>query len=173
MTVERPLTRTEAIEALRCYAIEGADIYLIDLIPIIEMIWADGVVQEIETTILDEYIKRHVAHINGAAGYKVMTLQRARGFVQKYLKERPDPELLRTLRSFVGPVRITSPDSADSQKLKKSLLAVCLDIAASAVTSYPYRLKDRFNPAEKQCFFEILESLEGGGHFPQPAGTDL
>jgi len=43
--------------------------------------------------------------------------------------------------------------------LRGSLLAACLDIASSSVIEYPYGLGERFNPAEKRCFFEILESL--------------
>jgi type IV secretory pathway TrbF-like protein len=93
------------------------------------------------------------------AGYEALSLETAKAFVTKFLEKRPDPQLLATLRSFIAPVRLTTSDPDKREKLKASLLAACLDIASSSVTDYPYGLNDRFNPDEKNCFFEILESF--------------
>lgn len=43
MTKELMKAREETIEKLRGYGIEGPLIYLIDIIPLIEMLWADGI----------------------------------------------------------------------------------------------------------------------------------
>lgn len=154
------MTRREAIEELRHYGIQGSEVYLIDIIPILEMIWADGRAQDSEVAILDDYLRRHVDHVKRLAGYAVLTIETARKFVMRFLRKRPAPELLRTLRGFIGPVRLGSSDSAENEEIQDSLLAACLDIASSAVTQYPYGLHDRFNEDEKRCFFEILETLE-------------
>jgi hypothetical protein len=97
-----------------------------------------------------------VRRINDVAGYEVLTVSGAKAFVSRFLKTRPSPDLLRLLRDLLAPVRLTSPDAAE---LKESLLSACMDIASSSVVQYPYRWNERFNPAEKKCFFEILDSL--------------
>ena len=159
MTDKREVLYEEAIEELGRFGISGAQIYLIDLIPLIEMIWADGKAQDAEVSILGDYLKKHVKHINSMAGYEALSLDAAKAFVTKFLEKRPDPQLLATLRSFIAPVRLAASNPDKRERLKASLLAACLDIASSSVTDYPYELHDRFNPDEKKCFFEILESL--------------
>ncbi len=65
------LAREGALERLRRYSIEGKRIYLIDLIPLIEMIWAGDRVRVASTQIefLYQYANRHLGHINAMAGY--------------------------------------------------------------------------------------------------------
>ena len=79
--------------------------------------------------------------------------------IYRFMRERPSPDLLKMLRSLVAPVRFSHADKEAIAALKDSLLAACLDIASSSVTNYPYGMRERFNAAEKRCFFEILESL--------------
>jgi len=153
------ITRQEADEKLEAFNITGAQVYLIDIIPLIEMIWADGKAQPSEIKILDQYLFDHVAHINELAGYEILKLEDAVAFVSRFIEKRPNPDVMSALRELIAPIRMTSSDAAANQKLKESLLAVCLDIAASSVTQYPYGLNERFNPAEKHCFFEILDYL--------------
>jgi hypothetical protein len=159
MTDKREVLYEEAIEELGRFGINGAQVYLIDLIPLIEMIWADGKAQDAEVSILADYLKKHVKRINALAGYEALSLDAAKAFVTKFLEKRPDPQLLATLRSFIAPVRLAASYPDIRARLKASLLAACLDIASSSVTDYPYGLHDRFNPDEKNCFFEILESF--------------
>jgi hypothetical protein len=159
MTEKQNMLYEDAIEELESFGITGAQIYLIDLIPLIEMIWADGKAQDAEVSILADYLKTHVERINCLADYKALTLDKAKKFIEKFLKKRPDPQLLATLRSFISPVRLAVSDPEVREKLKSSLLATCLDIASSSVTEYPFGLHDRFDPDEKHCFFEIMESL--------------
>ena len=159
MSDKQHLSYEEAIEELNRFGITGAQVYLIDLIPLIEMIWADGKAQNTEISILVDYLKNHVNHINGLAGHQALSLEEAKTFVAAFLKERPDPELLATLRSFIAPVRLAGSDPAQTERIKESLLAACLDIGASSVTEYPFGPNHRFNPDEKRCFFEILETF--------------
>ncbi len=168
MTKELMKTRRETIEKLRGYEIEGPLIYLIDIIPLIEMMWADGIAQDSEITIINDYLNQHVDRINRMAGVNILSIETARDFVSKFLRKRPDPELLRTLRSFISAVRLSTSDNAANKAVKNSLLAACLDIASSDATEYPYDLHERFDPAEKRCFFEIIDSL---GKDPIPQQT--
>ena len=159
MTEKRDLSHEDVMEQLEGYGITGAQVYLIDLIPLIEMIWADGKAQDAEISLLADYLKKHVKHINELAGYKALSMKEAKAFITRFLRKRPDPQLMSTLRSFIAPVRLNSSDREKSEQLKESLMAACLDIAASSVAEYPYGLSDRFTPEEKRCFFEILQSL--------------
>ncbi len=154
------MDRLEAIEKLKEYGIEGVQIYLIDVIPLIEMIWADGQTQDAEIAILDQFMEAHVERINAMSGCELMTIGYAKQFVERFLKTRPDPALMDTLRMLIAPVRLNSSDEALNGSFRESLLATCLDIASSCVTRYPYDLCERFNLAEKLCFFNILETLE-------------
>jgi hypothetical protein len=156
-----PIDRARALATLRRHGIAGADVYLIDLIPLLEILWADGKAQESEVSIFEEYLQKHVAALNRSVGHRMLTLEGARGFVRRFLRERPSPELLRELRSLVQAVRLSSSDGLQNEALRSSLLAACVDIAASAVAEYPYADGERFDSEEKQSFFEILESLGG------------
>ncbi len=160
MEKERIISREEAVEELKRYGIEGPDIYLIDLIPLIEMIWADGMIQGGEMAILYDYVDRHVARINELAECELLNVGQAHEFINRFLDKRPDAKLLSTLRSFIQPIRLASSDTASTDLVRRSLLAACIDIGSSSVAKYPYGLCDRFNPEEKECFFRILESLQ-------------
>jgi len=153
------MQREEAIHELEKHGIKGTDIYLIDIIPLIEMIWADEKAQESEIEILFSYMKKHIKRINSVAGFEMLSEKQAKTFIQQFIDKRPDQKLLETIRSFVAPVLLSSTDDKLKEKLKTSILKTCMDIAASSVTEYPYDFRDRFNSEEKRTFFEILEAL--------------
>jgi hypothetical protein len=153
-------TREEILGKLSSLGITGKDVYFIDFIPLIEMIWADGQTQKGEIEIFHDFLKNHVQHLNQTAGYKAFKLQDAVKFVSRFLKKRPSPEILKTLRNLAACSGFLREDHQKREIFKDSLLAICIDIAASSVTKYPYGLHERFNAAEKQCFFEIMDAFE-------------
>jgi hypothetical protein len=161
MTDETLLSRKEAVKALQEFGITGEQVYLIDLIPLIEIMWADGQTQKGEVAVLENYIEKHVNHVNHLAGCQILSFQMARDFAEQFIKERPSPELMKTLRDFIKPVRMDNAAKEDNEQLRSSLLSACMDIASSSVTQYPYDFEERFNFEEKVCFFSILESLSG------------
>jgi hypothetical protein len=55
-------TRSEVIEELRSYNIKGPEVYMIDIIPLIEMIWADGIVQKEEISLLYDFLEQQKEH---------------------------------------------------------------------------------------------------------------
>jgi len=148
MEKKQPLSRQEALENLKQYGIHGPQVYLIDLIPLIEMIWADDCVQESETQLLYSYLERHVRHINKLASAQMLNIEEARAFVDRFIKERPDADLLRILRRLIEPVRSTA-DTAYYTAIRKSLLAQCLNIGFSAFTGDSSKSGDRFDSDEK------------------------
>ncbi|MCI5148305.1 MAG: hypothetical protein D3916_02730 [Candidatus Electrothrix sp. MAN1_4] len=155
------ISRTNAVKALEGFGITGEQVYLIDLIPLIEIMWADGQIQKGEIAVLEDYIEKHVNQVNRQAGCHILSFQRAKNFVDQFIEERPSSELMKTLRDFIKPVRMANAAREENEQLRSSLLRVCMDIASSSVTKYPYDFDERFNADEKICFFGILESLSG------------
>jgi hypothetical protein len=151
--------RAAALADLRRFGIRGPNVYLIDLIPLIEMIWADGEVQQAELGHLETFVRRHVERINAMANQQLLTYAAAYQFLSGYLEERPDPELMKTLRSFVQPVRLATSDPNYNDDTRRCLLSACVDIAASASIESPLETGESFDADEKRTYFEIIESL--------------
>jgi len=149
-------TFQEAIEDLSLFGIKEPYTYLIDIIPLIEMIWADSEAHESELAILDEYLHKRVQQINEMAGYAAIDFQGAQAFANRFIKQRPQPEFLRRLRLLVGPIILSSSDPHYVEPLTKLMFEACIDIAANALRKYPYGLHDRFDSDEKRCFYEII-----------------
>jgi hypothetical protein len=153
--------REEILEQLKSFGISGKDVYFIDYIPLIEMMWADGMIQPGEQDIFYGFIEKHVAYLNKIAGYEAFTLEAAVQFVSGFLKERPSPAMLKTLRNIAADSFLYHENPEQREQFEKCLLAVCLDIgAASGETEYPSGLQQRFSTDEKRCFFEILDAFE-------------
>jgi hypothetical protein len=131
-------------------------IYLLPLIPLIEVMWADGVTQPAEISIFYECLTRHLADLyNQADGEEVISIVAAEKFVGELLNSRPDPEKLRRLRDLSVQLLNLSHDA----KLNRSVLDSCLDLAAIAVTRYPYERRDRVMSLEKRVLHELFQSL--------------
>jgi hypothetical protein len=159
MTSDNAVSYTDAVNKLKQLGIKDEKIYLIDLILLIEMIWADGQAQESEVEILENYLEQHIANVNKRAGCKVLSLQDAREFVQPYIEKCPSDKTLKNLRELVAPVRLMVKNDKENKKLKEELLCVCMDIASIATTEYPYPSNGRFDENEKECFFNIQRAL--------------
>ena len=156
------ITREDAILELATYGIGDHYIYLIDLFPMIEMIWSDGQTQPIEFAVLDHYLEQRLASLDQEAGYSVISREQAQSFIQRYLSRDtpPDPILMRNVRRLIVPIRLSSSDPEANRVIWEFIISGCLDVAASAITQYPYPLTQRLDDQEKRCLFEIIESLD-------------
>jgi hypothetical protein len=153
------MMRDQAVERLERHGIDGADVYLIDLIPLIEMMWADGLLQTPERELFDEFMLAHVAAINDLAGICVLSIDRAQRFASRFLDVRPDDRLLQDLCELVPPVRLQSSDPASNEARRRAIIEWCLDIGSACVTDYPYGHRERFKDVEKERFLGILRAL--------------
>lgn len=156
--------RYAAIQLLRQHGIEDEDIYLVDLIPLIKMVWADQHAQPCELLVLEKFLIQHVHHINTVAGYPLMSYERAIAFVNRFLAENPTDELLSELTALVHPIRLSSSNDRLNQELRQTILYRCMDIAsvcsAHRGCETQCALHGFFDHAEKKCFFEIMALLE-------------
>jgi hypothetical protein len=153
------LSRPDALERVAQHGIVGRDVYLLDLLPLIEMMWADGLVQAPERRLFDAFVIEHVEAINQLSGTPVLSVDQARGFAERFLGQRPDEALMAELRALIPPVRLSSSDAAGNEARREAIIEWCLDIGAACVTEYPYDDRDRFKRAEKRRFLEIARAL--------------
>jgi len=158
-TPKPPFTRQDAVRELERHGIRGAHTYLIDVLPLIEMMWADGIVQGVERDLLDKFLHEHIDNLNALVGYNAVHYEDGASFVERFLVERPSAEMLDVLRKLIPPVRLSSSDVQRNSAQRRAIVRWCLDIGASCVTAYPYGDHDRFSEAEKACFEAIVASL--------------
>jgi hypothetical protein len=141
-------------------------IYLLPLMPLIEVMWADGVAQPAEISIFYDCLTRHLADLyNQADGEEVISVEVAEKFAGDFLNTRPDPEKMRRLRDLSVQLLNHSHDA----KLRRSVMDNCLDLAAIAVTRYPYERRERVMSAEKRVLHELFQGLNLTDYQSNPA----
>ncbi len=145
----------EAVEELETVGINQEEVYLIDLLPLIEIMWADGKTQLKEVEIFQLYSSKRIEEINKSAGFQVLSQTKVKLFIERHLKKAPDPEMMVVVRKVLSEVLAKNQD----EKFKETLLNTALDIASANATTYPFGNSDRFNLDEKKCFFQLLSSL--------------
>lgn len=164
-----PLRFADAVEKLSRVGISSKEIYLIDLVLLCAMAWADGSVQAAEREILFSYLNHHVDAINRLAGCKVLEYKEAKELIRSFLDKRPGQELLDTIEHVIAPIRIDQVNAANAEQTCLAILNACLDIASSSVAQYPYGLTDRFTQEEKAYYHKITALLTGRGRDSSPS----
>jgi len=94
-----------------------------------------------------------------AEGEEILNMAKARGFLDPLIEARPSPALLRDLRQIVNSMIFEHADEKARQESRDQILDYCMDIAAAAVTQYPYNKRDRFVAEEKELLRELFEGL--------------
>lgn len=152
------MSRRDALDRLAAFGIAGSDVYFVDTIPLLEMIWADGVVQREEIDLLERFLRAHVQNVNALAGGDVVSYEAARKFVSRFLDERPDPALLTLLRKLL-PETGLGGDEPQSIARRRAILGFCLDIGSACIAAYPDGDRGRFSHEEQRAFEEIFRTL--------------
>ncbi len=146
-------------DLVRQYNLSEVDIYLLDLIPLIEMMWADGKNQEVEIKILCEFALKHVVQLTKHAhGEEVVSISQVNTFIERFTTERPEPAFLKQLREFV--VASFKDYDTDTRKEKShQILFYCMDIAAACIsTDDP--VVARIGKEEKYLLLEIMKAFD-------------
>jgi hypothetical protein len=142
------------------HGITGGQVYLLELIPLIEMVWADGRSQKAEMDLVYRAVLDRMAGLSREAhGEAVVTVEEANAFLDRFLHTRPSPELLRRLRELAGPLVFSDADPAANEQRKDTLLELCMDIAAASVHHYPFGARERFMQAEKDLLLDLMRTL--------------
>jgi hypothetical protein len=145
------MNKQQAFERLAVeFNLKPADFYFLDLIPLIEMIWADGRNQPAELNILYKFAIEHIAYLDRQAGVQALGSDDANDFLERFALHRPPPGLLAELRRITA-----SSEIGGNNPRSGTILEYCLDIAAACTTHYPFSLRQRVMENEKK----LLEKL--------------
>ena len=131
--------------------------YLLEIIPLIEIIWADGKNQIQEVNILKDFTVKHLSMLSkDADGLEVVSVEEANQFIDHFLQQRPNKMLIDDLKSLAIE---RMKQRGDKEKIN-SVIDYCMDIAAACVSAYPYQPSERVREEEKVLIREIIISLE-------------
>jgi len=83
--------RKAALEQLMALGFRGPEIYLAELIPAVEMAWADGEIQANELAILEAYCEALVESLNQQVGARLFDLRRALSRLEVLTRKRLTP----------------------------------------------------------------------------------
>lgn len=100
------MTKEQALRVLARLGFRGPDRYLAELIPAVEMAWADGSVQANEQAMLEAYTSALVDELNREAAVKAFSLRRGLALLRGLLSRRLEPyqryAVLQALRALAG-----------------------------------------------------------------------
>ncbi len=151
--------RQLALDALeQLHGINGPAVYLLDLIPLVEMAWADGRCRPAEANLVYEFARRRVRELSEEAGGEaVVTSADAEAFVNRFLGQPPRSGMLPEIRRLAACVIFDHSDPAVNERRRRAVLEYCLDIGAASVGRYPYGPHERFGARKKALLLELAD----------------
>lgn len=136
------------------FHLKDSDIYFLDLIPLIEMLWADGMNQEGELKILYKFVIEHIANLDQLSESSVISVADANSFLDRFAHQKPDPRLIDELMTlFHGKNNVN----------RQTILNYCMDIAAACTTHYPFGLQERVVREEKKLLKKLFREFRISG----------
>lgn len=151
------MEKQQAFDLLaREFDLKPTDYYFLELIPLIEMIWADGQNQQAELSLLYKFTIEHMAHLDQSSGITFVSTDDANDFLDRFAHQRPSPQLLEKLRELV-----VHSAMSNSSCRHQSILEYCLDIAAACATQYPFGIQERIVESEKQLLNKLFSVFNG------------
>jgi len=145
-------------ELLERHGFKLSHVYLLELIPIIEMMWADERNQAAEVGIMRTITQRHLDVLNQfAEGVTVISSADVDEFLNKLTTTRPSAELLKALRDItIDHLK----NKGQLQAKNQTIFNYCVDMAAACVTQFPYKFDERIVESEKQLLLELIQALD-------------
>jgi hypothetical protein len=162
--IRNGLCREDALMRLSLFGIKGKRVYLIDLIPLIEMIRAGGQLQPEKIDYLDHYTKQHLRHINQMAGYLLLSMADATQFTAPYLLAHPDMAHLKKIRECITPVRLGETRNDYGDLTMRRILSACLKLLSISLAQYPDDVHDEYCSEERGMYLDIMESFGMHGY---------
>src|SRR5512138_1780399 len=97
------MNKQQAFEQLAAeFDLKPADFYFLDLIPLIEMIWADGQNQPAELDILYKFAIEHIAYLDRQSGIHAVSIDDVNDFLDRFALRKPPARLLAELRNLAS-----------------------------------------------------------------------
>lgn len=153
------MNKQQAFDLLaREFNLKQADFYFLDLIPLIEMIWADGHNQPTELSLLYKFTVEHMAHLDRLSGIAFPTVEDANDFLDRFAHQRPPAQLLEKLHELAF-----QPAETEKSGRHQAIMDYCLDIAAACTTQYPFGLQQRIIASEKELLNKLYSAFNCSG----------
>ncbi|HRD67883.1 MAG TPA: hypothetical protein PKY50_17220 [Candidatus Competibacter sp.] len=136
-------------------------IYLLELIPLIEMMWADGKNQEAEIELVHRYAREHLARLQrAAAGQTVLSLAELGDFFARLVHNRPNADLLRKLCDLAksSAFAFHNADLETRALGRRDVLDRCLQIAIANIHG-PAANREQLVTEEKRLLLELMVAL--------------
>ena len=162
MSEAQPLDRQAILyEIVHEHGLDPLDFYLLPLMPLIEVCWADGKIQKAEAELLLDFTRRWLSLLRqDAGGENIVSIQQAQRFIDRFMKQRPPQAELERLRELAIHMLEQNSDEARVKQNERTVLEYCIDIAAAAVNSYPYEIRGRVMEEEKALLLELMHSMQ-------------
>jgi len=149
------MNQQESFEQLKnAFDLNEADFYFLDLIPLIEMIWADGINQEGELKLLYKFVIEHIAALDQKVHKYCISVADANSFLDRFAHKKPDTRLMKEL------MRIFLSTNCGVVQKHQTILEYCIDIAAACTTQYPFEMQQRIMQKEKQLLTKLFQELK-------------
>lgn len=87
-----PMTRRDALATLKRHGFGGPLVYLLDVLPLVRMAWADGVVQPSERAEILAFVDEHLGRLDIQAQSTVVPRPVALECINRLLAVRPSEE---------------------------------------------------------------------------------
>lgn len=143
-------------ELLERHDLKPQHAYLLELIPLIEVMWVDGRNQSKEIAIIHEITQKHVSKLNSLVdGITVISDQDMKKFLNRFLYVRPSEGLLTELRELTVD---WLKDKEQIHNKGESIMSYCLDIAAACASTEKF--DERIVQQEKMLLKELAENLD-------------
>ncbi|MCU0698319.1 MAG: hypothetical protein MUC96_17590 [Myxococcaceae bacterium] len=149
------LTRDEALAELARRGVRGPEVYLLDVLPLVEMAWSDGTVQDAERVIIEAFLDEHIGALHREAGVTVISRAEALRFVQRFLGSRPTAQEFRELRALLRVVRLSGPQR---EARAKQILEAVSNVGGIAPS--PSEPRTHWDRAEVECMWELESELD-------------
>ena len=147
--------QTEFAQLSKEFDLKPADFYFLNLIPLIEVLWADGTNRPQELHLLYQFLIEHIAFLDKQAGEQVITIDDANDFLERFAHQRPPKYLLKRLHDIILQLNHNS-----FTEQKQTILDYCMDIAAACTKSYPYPLRGRVIDEEKELLKDLFKAFD-------------
>lgn len=164
-------SRQQALQALRRLGIEGPAVLLLDIVPLVEMAFADGAFQPEERAMVLGFLDEHVERINALAGSAVVSRADGLALLERLTEPPLSPAQLRELRELMRAVRLSATGSAaQARRILDGAMAV------GAAAQSPTAPDQAWDSRELDCMWQLQESLlqvpvkpVGAAPLPPPA----
>lgn len=141
---------------LERFGLNSGQICLLELLPLVRMVWADGRNQAEEVVLIKDFIDVHVAWLRTAG------LAIAAGdvdeFKRRFVDNRPDERMMRRLSGLLDSGRFADLCPARSPEQREKIVADCLEIAAAASVPIGGR-ETRCTPEERDILYGLIQKI--------------